>query len=437
VRILLGVHQFPPFGSGGTEQLARWSALGLSTHGHAVAIASAVPRRHAGGDWRSAITPDVDGLDVRFLEPATATGSLQERIVREYEDEAAGIAFGAQIDRFRPDVIHFFHLAGLTASAAAAARERGVPYLFTASDYWYECPTVQLLLADETVCAGPREDRMNCATHLAHIRWPRLPDAGVDGLLRAGAATVGRSPLRALQGRSAALRETLSDAAAVLAPNEFMRTRLRAFGVEEAHLRLVPYPVPDVVAPRVQTQGAARMRVVFVGTLAPSKGAHVLLEAMRLAADLDVDLDVYGEASDADYDRRLRALAGSDRRIRFAGTFASDAFADVVNAADLLVVPSIWYENSPLVLLQALALRCPVLVADVPGLAPHVRGLQDGWKFERGNAQDLAQKLRAIANDANAREAIRRTTHESRTMASYLADLEAEYAKCVLQVAAQ
>jgi glycosyltransferase involved in cell wall biosynthesis len=105
---------------------------------------------------------------------------------------------------------------------------------------------------------------------------------------------------------------------------------------------------------------------------------------MRLAADLDVDLDVYGEASDADYDRRLRGLAGSDRRIRFAGTFASDAFADVVNAADLLVVPSIWYENSPLVLLQALALRCPVLVADVPGLAPHVRGLQDGWKFERG-----------------------------------------------------
>ena len=77
-----------------------------------------------------------------------------------------------------------------------------------------------------------------------------------------------------------------------------------------------------------------------------------------------------------------------------------------MNAADLLVVPSIWYENSPLVLLQALALRCPVLVADVPGLAPHVQGLQDGWTFERGDAQDLAQKLRAIANDANAREAI-------------------------------
>jgi glycosyltransferase involved in cell wall biosynthesis len=158
-----------------------------------------------------------------------------------------------------------------------------------------------------------------------------------------------------------------------------------------------------------------------------------LLEAMRLAPDLDVGLDIYGEASDADYDRRLRSLATSDRRVRFAGTFASDAFAGVVHAADLLVVPSIWYENSPLVLLQALALRCPVLVADVPGLAPHIRGLQDGWTFERANAKDLAQKLRAIANDASAREAIRRTTHESRTMASYVADIEAEYAKCALQ----
>jgi len=206
VRILIGVHQFPPFGSGGTEQLARWSALGLLAHGHTVAIASAVPKRHASADWRSACTPDADGLDVRFLEPAGAGGSLSERIVREYDDPAAGMRFGGEVARFRPDVVHFFHLAGLTASAAAAARQRGVPYLFTASDFWYECPTVQLLLADGTVCAGPRDDRMNCASHLAEIRWPRMAAAGLGGLLRAGVAGVARPPLRALQGRSGVVR---------------------------------------------------------------------------------------------------------------------------------------------------------------------------------------------------------------------------------------
>ena len=84
-------------------------------------------------------------------------------------------------------------------------------------------------------------------------------------------------------------------------------------------------------------------------------------------------------------------------------------------------------------LLQALALRCPVLVADVPGLAPHLRGPLDGWTFERASAQDLAQKLRQIASDPRAREAIRSAPYESRTMASYIADIEDAYAGCAAQ----
>ena len=434
MRILVGVHQFPPFGSGGTEQLARWTALGLRSRGHAVCVVSAVPKRHAREEWQALRAPDADGLDVRFLEPASAEGSLTERIAREYDDPAAGSRFANEIVAFRPDVIHFFHLAGLTAAAATAARQRGVPYFFTASDFWYECPTVQLLLEDGSICAGPRTDRMNCAAHLATIRWPRLAAAGLGALLEAGLAGAARQPLRALQPRSRVLGETLGAAAAVVAPNDHMRSRLRSFGVDDERLRVVPYPVPDALVSASRgsaVQGNARMRSLFIGTLAPSKGAHVLIEALRIADDADIELDVYGEASDPAYASRLRRLAGTDRRIRFRGTFASDAFARVVGEGDLVVVPSIWNENSPLVLLQALALRCPVLVADVPGLAPHVRGPQDGWTFERGNSRDLARLLRQIAADPAGRAAIRKTPYPARTMASYMDDIEALHAECV------
>lgn len=443
MRLLVGVHQFPPFGSGGTEQLARWTARGMIERGHEATIVSAVPRRHARGEWRTAIARDEDGLDVRFIDPGDAKPSFPARVESEYDSAEAGERFAREIDSVRPDVIHFFHLAGLTASAAAAARQRGVPYVFTASDFWFECPTVQLLLDDGSLCAGPRDDRMNCARHLAAIRWPamrafagasvadRPAASGIALLSRTGIASGAGRSLRALQGRSDALRKALHGAAAVIAPNDLMRERLLAFGVRSPRLHLVPYAVPGLPAAERKRVRNERMRVLFVGTLAPSKGAHVLLEALRLAPDLDADVDLYGEASDAGYAAKLREIAGKDARVHFRGTFASERFADVVGAADLLVIPSVWIENSPLVLLQALALRCPVLVSDVAGLATHLRGPEDGWTFARASAKDLARQLRYVALDGDAREAVRAAPYPVHTLPRYLGEVESLYGACV------
>ena len=444
LRILLALHQFPPVGAGGTEQLVRWTALGLQQNGHAASIVSAVPRRRGTATEVPVDHHDADGLEVHFLTPTPGIGDTSRRITREFDDSDAGAAFGHAIDAARPDVIHFFHLAGLTAAAMRQATTRRIPFILTITDFWFECPTVQLLLDDESLCDGPRGDRMNCARHLAMIRWPAMRPLGLAALadrpaaaaIKAmsgmpGVANAARA-LRALQSRSDVLRDAMSCAAAVVVPNEFMRARLLAFGVPDRKLHMVPYGVPATAPVQASRErNARRPRVIFIGTLAVSKGAHLLLEALRIAGDLDVDVDIYGGLQADDYAAKLQQLAGADPRVQFRGTFDNRQFADVLDAADLLVIPSLWNENSPLVLLQALAQRCPVLVADVPGLAAHMRPALDGWTFVRGNADDLARQLRRICRDGAARAAVRATPYVARTLAPYLTDLMQLYGNAV------
>lgn len=444
LRILLALHQFPPVGAGGTELLVRWTALGLQKLGHEVRVVSAVPRRHGVAMELPIERSDADELDVVFLMPTSGPGDTTSRIVREYDDMEVGDAFGRAVDAAQPDVIHFFHLAGLTAAAMNAATQRRIPFILTITDFWFECPTVQLLLEDGSTCNGPRRDRMNCARHMAVVRWPVVRSLGSMALADRPAAVaieflaglpgvsgVARS-LQALQRRSGVLHDAMRGAAAIVAPNEPMHARLLAFGMPASKLHLVPFGVPAPLSEtgkNVMPLDGSRPRLLFIGTLAANKGAHLLLQALRIASDLNVDVDIHGQLQGDDYAVELQRFADTDSRVNFRGTFANGKIASVLEAADLLVIPSLWNENSPLVLLQALAQRCPVLVADVPGMAAHVRPTRDGWLFRRGDAHDLARHLRQICEDPAARSAVRAAPYAARTMAPYLADLVRLYEK--------
>ena len=96
--------------------------------------------------------------------------------------------------------------------------------------------------------------------------------------------------------------------------------------------------------------------------------------------------------------------------VRFMGTFPPEKMRDVLDEIDVLVIPSRWYENSPLVLLNALASHTPVIVSDVAGMTEFVRDGVNGYAFARGDAAALAQVLRRIDADRDALRALSATT---------------------------
>ncbi len=107
---------------------------------------------------------------------------------------------------------------------------------------------------------------------------------------------------------------------------------------------------------------------------------------MLLIFDVDVPFDGWES-----YGRDLRPMA-TNPSIAFMGSFANDQVADVLSQIDVLVVLSIWYENSPLTIHEAFMAGIPVIASNIGGMAEHVHHMENGLLFEVGDPADLRQK---------------------------------------------
>jgi glycosyltransferase involved in cell wall biosynthesis len=140
------------------------------------------------------------------------------------------------------------------------------------------------------------------------------------------------------------------------------------------------------------------LRVGFVGTLVWHKGAHVLLEAVQgLRGAFDVvihgDTNVFPE-----YVATLRKSAVG-APITFAGGFDRDRIEDVYRTFDVLVVSSLWPENSPLVIHEAFMRGVPVVGARVGGIPELVQDGINGLLYEPFSAASLRSSLQRLVDD--------------------------------------
>lgn len=141
------------------------------------------------------------------------------------------------------------------------------------------------------------------------------------------------------------------------------------------------------------------LRLGFVGQIAPHKGLDVLLTAMRMLRGRKLKLKVWGlmREGDAYCEKLRRAAEGLD--VSFEGTFQPRATEQILAGVDLLVAPSIWPENGPIIVLQALATHTPVVASDAPGLTEFVRDNENGVVFRSGDAASLAAALARVEED--------------------------------------
>jgi glycosyltransferase involved in cell wall biosynthesis len=136
--------------------------------------------------------------------------------------------------------------------------------------------------------------------------------------------------------------------------------------------------------------------------------------------------------------KKLREMGGEN--IHFCGTFAPSRMADVMAEFDLLAIPSTWYENSPLVLLNALASHTPVIVSDVEGLTEFIEEGVSGWSFKRADAASLRSLLGRLLEDPDVVRASAGKTSYERTPLSMTEDLLAVYEKvgiCSTRIASE
>lgn len=419
MKILHALHFFLPHHSGGTEvytlRLAREQA-----RRHQVALFYS-EKLHAHRNYEL-LSRKVEGLDCRVV----VNHLLYPDFRATFDNAAIEERFDEVLAEFRPDVVHVQHLMLLSMGLVERAKRRGVRVVVTLHDFWLWCARMgQLLDASGALCPGPEPAR--CSRCLADFPWTQKRGAehafkGMQLLRRAFGVDLsplveqvrGWRPLLPRKGRphkpgaplppaTLALREQQAAALLravdhVVSPSQMLHERALAAGVAAARATHLPHGVD--LAPRAPPRRYAPggvVRFAFLGTPAPHKGVHVLIDAFR-AANLDhAELAIIGSArTDPGYCADLRRRA-QGLRVRFAGALKNSAVPAALAEVDALVVPSLWLENWPLVVQEARLARVPVIASRIGGLAEGVRDGVDGLHFEAGDAVGLAAALRKVA----------------------------------------
>jgi glycosyltransferase involved in cell wall biosynthesis len=423
VRILLAVHAFPPRSTAGVEVYTLRLAKALRARGHDVLVLTAV---HDLAQAPYSVHRRVyEGVPLAEVVNVHHHGTLE----RTYDDPQLVRAVLPLLQELRPEVVHIQHLLNLSSGLVSAVRAQGARVLFTVHDYWLTCARDGLRMREDlSVCTIV--DHAVCATclegspylvpvlqrglaraarglgagrylHRIHDAAPRATEA-VLGLLRR------RSPPPPALGhdldrRAAMLRAAMDGIDLLLAPTSFARDRILEMGVPAEKVRLFPYGVLE--RPAVARPAGARRRFAFIGTLAPHKGAHVLIEAFGGVHTPGITLDIHGSLTvQPSYAARLQAAARADARIRFRGPFPEGMQARIFEDIDVLVVPSVWWENSPITVLEALGAGRAVIASrtgGVPDLLPDGAGLL----VPPGDAAALRAALSAVASGQSLGEA--------------------------------
>jgi glycosyltransferase involved in cell wall biosynthesis len=170
------------------------------------------------------------------------------------------------------------------------------------------------------------------------------------------------------------------------------------------------------------------VRFGYIGALHPHKGVSLLLEAFEglgVEAELHIHGSAFGSPISESYRRRIEGRRGG--RIVFHGAYDNRQIGTLLASLDVVVVPSLWYENSPLTIQEAFIGGVPVVTADQGGMAELVRDGIDGLHFRLGDAADLRDKLRRLAADPGWIDQLRRNIPAVPDIDRQAADVRARY----------
>lgn len=415
MRILLTAHQFFPEYSRGTEVLTRDTGLEMLRRGHEVHVLTVDPS--ATGGIASVLHEDYDyrGLKVRALALPRRRTSRQD-VRDEYDNDLVAEHVRGYARELRPEAVHMFSLSRLSGSVVDVFEELGVPMVFTPTDFWAICVRSTLAKPGGELSTGPDEISSNCLECRNIERFfppedlPEIADRkdfyrelAERALAKEEGEHRNMAVVREALARTEFLRERFNSMDAILAPTALMRHMLVSNGIDPGLIIHSPYGI-DLSGFRDAKRDAEAkpggLRFGYMGTIHSQKGLHVLLEAFgRLPGKSGATLRVCGDLGKfPEYTREVYEMAGSDPRVNFAGSFPNEQMADELRKIDVLIVPSTWYENGPLVVYSALAAGVPVVASNFGGLSEIVKHEKNGLLFEPEDPGDLARQLRRLCD---------------------------------------
>lgn len=322
------------------------------------------------------------------------------------------------IREWSPDLVHLVSGYLMGTAPLEAAQELGIPTVVTLTDFWFLCPTIQLVRGDGSLCAGP--EPLECWRCLADSRKSiRRIDRRYPDLVRAFWRSAAAHPilgdrlgLGTRLERLAARRDlldTLGRSNRIFSLTQAMEDRYTANGLASSRVVVKPdcLDLEEFDAVELTPAHAGQIRFAYFGQITPIKGVDVLVRAFSQlkkhcprGSRLSASLSIHGNLnSEPGYARRLIEHASASPNITFHGPYEHRRVLQLMNGYDIVVVPSLWYENSPRVILEAFAAGRPVIGTRVDGITEIVQEGVNGILFARGSAADLQRAMERVLTE--------------------------------------
>lgn len=391
MKILKVIHGYPDRYSAGSEVYSQTLCHALVKRGHDVAVFA----RHEDPyqqeysiHWeQDRLCPEVKLCLINMAHSRDG-----------YQHSRVDQAFNQLLKDYQPDIIHIGHLSHLSTSIVEVAHKAGIPLVFTLHDFWLMCPRGQFLQTintkeDDLYPACDSQEDGKCAK-TCYWRYFSSQEDKEDAAY--WTHWVGK--------RMSHVRQMASLIDRFIAPSKYLLERfVKDFPLDSEKIVYLDYGF-DLDRLKGRKRVAEKDFVFgYIGTHKQAKGILHLLQAFAEMPDgtlLRIWGNPLGSFTNSLKDIVKKFDENIQTRITWIGGYQNERIVeDVFNHCDAIVVPSIWGENSPLVIHEALEAGVPVITADYGGMKEYIHHEVNGLLFEHRSYNSLAEQMKRFVHD--------------------------------------
>ncbi len=280
------------------------------------------------------------------------------------------------LNELNPDVVHLHNFAHqISPSILDTIKSHRIPTVMTMHDYKMVCPTYKLLNKNQVCEKCKGKQFFHCAIHRCS------KDSVFKSLVNVAEMY--------LHHRFLHIYDKID---IYISPSKFLQTKVTEMGLK-AKIAYLPNCInTHDFAPKFKWQEKS---IVYVGRLTPEKGVKTLIDAVK---GIDIKLKIIGNGPLLE---ALKEHAKTMKKIEFLGHLTGQRLQDEIRNSMFLIIPSQWYENNPLTVIEAFALGKPVLGARIGGIPELVEDWKHGLTFTPGSVSDLKEKIMLMLENEN------------------------------------
>jgi len=283
-----------------------------------------------------------------------------------YDDKLDKI-FKEYLESINPDIVHFGHLSHLSTNLIKIVKEFNIPIVYTIHDFWLYCVKGQMINQDGIICEDPSvENCTKCSNYVVNTKQ--------------------------VEDSTKHMKNIIDLVDVFVSPSHTLKDFFINQGIAKNKIKYLKYGFNTkkiIYNKKVFTENS-KINFGFMGRVIPTKGIKVLVDSFKKLPN--EQLSIYGNIG-------IQKRFLKTKNIIFKGAYDNNNINEVLNDIDVLIVPSIWYENAPLVIQEAFLAGIPVITSDIGGMEELVKNKINGFTFNVGSSEELMILIKNISNN--------------------------------------